>query len=339
MPAASTVSPSSVSSSSRKGAPQFLVQLANEELAAQQIWANASDADEVASLLGESGALRKPGSKDAHTLGRKATMRAALAQAGDDDAAAALVDQLVNCSSEADMAMLLCDANSGTQLRALGDALEKSSLSDETRLLLERALDQHLQKPDWAVSFFAAVEFRSLAGMATADVAVLYDHAAGSSASLIGWFRELKKMKDRARKLKVMIHAMGEKLTEEGRAEEREHLSALIGTLKRMLMFLGIEQYCDAKAESMKIDGLDGDALLEIVLGMLEEDWFDEGSISEQYEEFQLKLAERIRYIRSLRSVLGLFPDPCFRDEDQRTNIMDIISECEDQLVVAELGG
>jgi type III secretion system TyeA family effector delivery regulator len=146
-------------------------------------------------------------------------------------------------------------------------------------------------------------------------------------------------MKDRARKLKVMIHAMGTRLTEEGRAQEREKLFALMGTLKRMLMFLGIEQYCENRAKSLDIDGLDGDMLLEIVLGMLEEDWFDEGLIAERYEEFQLNLAERIRYIRSLRSVLTLLPNACFRDEDQRTNLMDVIGECEDRLVVAELGG
>ncbi|MFL9988955.1 TyeA family type III secretion system gatekeeper subunit [Paraburkholderia sediminicola] len=339
MPGLSPSSSGPISSASGKGGPKFLTQLVNEEIAAQRIWATASDVDEVASLLGELGAIRKSGSKEAHALGRKAIVRAALAQAGADDGIADMVEGLAQCNSEADLQQLLGGADAATQLLALGDALEKSSLSDETRALLEQSLKEGLEQPGWAVNFFSAVEFRALAGMAMADISALYEHAAGGSPSLIEWFRQLRRMQDRKRKLKVMIHAMGAELTEVGRADERERLSAVLGTLKRMLVFLGIEQYCETVAERTDIDGLDGDTLLDIILGMLEEDWLYEELISDRYQEFQLNLAQCIRYIRALRSVLALLPELCFRDDEQRANVTESINTCEDQLVQTELRG
>ncbi|RQS44924.1 TyeA family type III secretion system gatekeeper subunit [Burkholderia sp. Bp8986] len=317
--------------------PEFLVQLADEEIAAQQLWAATAAVDEVASLLGELSVVRKSALKEKQAQGRKALVRAALAGTSGETEVVELAVRLSRCASELDLELLLSGMDMAGQLQALSLALDKGAQSDQTDALLEQAFERCLQQPSWAISFFSAMEFGSLAGIAAADVAALYDHAASGCPSLIEWFRKLKGIKDRSRKLKVMIHAMAAELTELRGSDERERLLDLVCSLKRLLAFLGIEEYCENVSRRAKISNMNGDALLEVVLEILEEEWFYEELVLGRYEDVGMTSLERLRYVRSLRSVMSLLPDICFRDNDQRANIMDVINSCEDRLVVAEL--
>ncbi|MFW8695695.1 hypothetical protein ACOI9Y_34530, partial [Mesorhizobium japonicum] len=93
----------------------------------------------------------------------------------------------------------------------------------------------------------------------------LYQRATSRRPRLLQWFEEFRKLQDRQRKLKALIRTLAFELSAEGPATGSQ-LGAVISDLKRILLFLGMEDHCHRAARTLDIDGVDGDAVVQTLL-------------------------------------------------------------------------
>jgi type III secretion system TyeA family effector delivery regulator len=195
------------------------------------------------------------------------------------------------------------------------------------RSRLEKELDELLESgSDWALAMLSWIEFGSISRDMGAQMKALYQRSSLVREGLAKFFEEMMQIADRRRKIKVLIRALGAELSGmEDALPEGARLAATVLDLKRLFIFLGCEEHCAVIASAMRSGIVDGEAILRLLIRMIDQCWLYPDWIQEEAVKFALDSADIFQLARQFLGMAKILPEPCFRDEDQRRQIIEAL--------------
>ncbi len=221
--------------------------------------------------------------------------------------------------------------DAGEMALVLAACLRGGKLDEKARRRLEDALSAVMESEEWVLLLFNRLEFGATGRSGLAELRHLYRRASMQRPRLAQWFQELRGLGNRKRKLKTLIRALAFELSAEGLAVGAQ-LAAVIGDLKRILHFFGMEDHCDRLAGTLDIAGMDGNALLGLLIDAVQESWLDKSWIEDRASKLVDDDAHQYPLVQGLKEIVKLLPDDCFNDEDQQETLLDAFSGCLDML-------
>ncbi|MBY4897874.1 TyeA family type III secretion system gatekeeper subunit [Cupriavidus sp. AU9028] len=202
------------------------------------------------------------------------------------------------------------------------------------RSRLEAALDQWLEgEEDWRLEMLGWLEFgNGLRGELRAQLKTLYQNCSAIEQGLASFFAGLLGIGERRRKIKVLIRALGAELggSEDERAEGT-HLAAVVRDLKRLLIFLGFEEQCGRIAHGLGPPEVDGDLVLRFLLELIDQSWLYADWLEQGVDGLELGQERGYRLMRELAKLCKLLPEPCYRDEDHRQQVLTVLQAYNDR--------
>ncbi|CAG9185916.1 TyeA family type III secretion system gatekeeper subunit [Cupriavidus pampae] len=195
------------------------------------------------------------------------------------------------------------------------------------RMRLDRELDRILSDgSDWDFGLLGWLEFGTIDQNYTTQMKALYQRAMTSTGELAKFFDRLRKVPHRRKKIGILIEALGAELSGlENDPPEGAHLAAVIKDLRRLLVFLGFDEACGAIVMHCDTPGLTDDFILHLVIRMIDQFSIYDEWIENQLTEVELTKERKITLLHELIRLFKMFPDTCFRDPDQRKQIVDAI--------------
>ncbi len=254
----------------------------------------------------------------------------------------AQLDELNKRASEMDEASDILEAmregglDAGEMALLLASLLARENLGSARRKRLENALSAVTDDDEWTLQLFSRLEFGSVGKSRFLELKQLYQRATSRRTRLMQWFEEFRQLHDRKRKLKTLIRTLAFELSAEGPTTEIQ-LGAVITDLKRIMMFLGMEDHCHRVAHALGIDGLDGDAIVTTLLEIIQQSWMHVDWLEQQISRQVPDVTLQYTYAHQMGELVKLMTDDCFEDDEQRKMISDAFSEYKERL--SEGGG
>ncbi|WP_414926188.1 TyeA family type III secretion system gatekeeper subunit [Pseudomonas zeae] len=208
----------------------------------------------------------------------------------------------------------------------LASLLDDEHLSSPRREQLEKALGRVTAQDDWALRLFGRLELGPASKSNFLQLKQLYQRATSQRPRLLQWFEEFRQLADRQRKLKALIRTLAFELSAQGPATGSQ-LGAVISDLKRIMLFLGMEDHCHRAARTLDIDDLDGDALVQNLLEIVQQPWMQAEWVREHTQQQVANNDRRYAYVQQMLELVKLMTDECFEDAEQRKAITDAFGE------------
>ncbi|MEX3956745.1 type III secretion system gatekeeper subunit SctW [Trinickia sp. EG282A] len=221
--------------------------------------------------------------------------------------------------------------DAGEMALVLAACLGGGKLDEKARRRLEDALSTVMESEEWVLLLFNHLEFGAAGRAGLTELRELYRRASAQRPRLAQWFEQLRGLADRKRKLKTLIRALAFELSAEGPATGAQ-LAAVIGDLKRILQFLGMEDHCERLARSLHSADVDGDTVLGLLIDAVQEVWLDKSWIADRTGALINDETQQYVLVQRLNEVAKLLPDDCFNDGDQRDTMLEAFSGCLDML-------
>lgn len=108
---------------------------------------------------------------------------------------------------------------------------------------------------------------------ASAQLKQLYHCAADKESSLVKWFHKFRTMQDRDEKIQILIRTLAFELSAQRPDLRDPHLEAVVMDLKRIILFLGLSDYCHKLAKDLALPHIEGDAVLLELLTTIDQPW------------------------------------------------------------------
>ena len=201
----------------------------------------------------------------------------------------------------------------------------RSASGSARRRYFDDMLDAQLADDDWQLNLLSWIEFGGGASVALPELKLLYQSAMQPDQPLAAWFKELRGLADRRRKLRALIRALGFSLSADGEVLEGEHLAAVVTDLKRLLIFFGMEEQCAQLAACMPMPRPQADDVFAMLLEMIDESWIYEGWLQERFRTLRVNVKISPRFAYRLRRLVQALPEPCFREDEQREQIVEAL--------------
>jgi type III secretion system TyeA family effector delivery regulator len=195
------------------------------------------------------------------------------------------------------------------------------------RSRLEQELDGLLAAgSDWELTMLGWIEFGPMNRELAAQMKSLYQRSSLVREGLAKFFDQLLGVGERRRKIKVLIRALGAELAGlDDDPPEGARLADTVRDLKRLLMFLGCEEHCARIAASMRSAPVDADAVLRILIRMIDQFWLYPEWIENEARALSLDEDDVFRLARRFLGLTKLLAEPCFRDQDQRKQVVEAL--------------
>lgn len=207
-------------------------------------------------------------------------------------------------------------------LGVVAQILAEKSQSKKRRTLNDK-LAELMAQEGWEISLFGLLELGHVDKGALAQINRLFQKAMDEDdVSLSEWFQRIMDWPDRRQRVKVLLRMMAFELSACVAGSQQQRLAAVLVRLRRLLLFLGLEQQCQ-RVES--ICQMEPGTLMPLLIDMTNESWLFDGWLAPRLA--QRATSQRL-YNRLLQHLDALFlqmPDACFNDEDQREQILTVL--------------
>lgn len=211
----------------------------------------------------------------------------------------------------------------GQQLLGVAALLLAERPNSKRRKALSDKLAELMNEQGWEISLFGMLELGRVDKGALAQINRLFQQAMDEEvASLAEWFQRIMDWPERRQRLRTLLHMMTFELSACVVGSQQQRLAGVLVRLRRLLLFLGLEQEC-LRIES--VCHMTSGTLLPLLIEMTNESWLF-------YEWLVPRLAQRTtssrlhnRLLQHLDALFSLMPSPCFDDEDQRENILTVL--------------
>lgn len=221
--------------------------------------------------------------------------------------------------------------DAGEAALLLASLLADEHLPGPRRELLEKALGRVTAEDDWTLKLFGRLELGPASKSSFQQLKQLYQRATSRRPRLVQWFEEFRQLGDRQRKLKALIRTLAFELSVAGPATGSQ-LGAVISDLKRIMLFLGMEDHCQRAARMLNITGLDGDALIQTLLEIIQQPWMQADWIAIHTQQQVPDSARHYAYVQQMLELVKLMTDECFEDAEQRNAIIDVLGKYRETL-------
>lgn len=220
------------------------------------------------------------------------------------------------------------------ELHPAAMALVLAAMAEQHRPGRRRArLEERLAKQlgsgrDWELSMLGWLEFGAMQPELMTQLKNLYQRADMVQQGLAAFFAELSGVGDRRRKVKVLIRALGAELAGlDDDPPEGVRLAAVVRDLKRLLIFLGCEEQCGRIAIGLGQPIVEPDAVLGLLIRMIDQGWLYADWLQAACEAIPLEPWRAFKLARDINRMAKLLPDPCFRDDDHRDQVLSALAE------------
>lgn len=211
----------------------------------------------------------------------------------------------------------------GQQLLGVASSLLAEKPNSKRRRVLSDKLAELMSEQGWEISLFGMMELGLVNKGALAQINRLFQQAMDEEvASLAEWFQRIMDWPDRRQRLKTLLRMMAFELSACVVGSQQQRLAGVLVRLRRLLLFLGLEQECLRIESACKMTS---GTLLPLIIEITNESWLF-------YEWLVPRLAQRTtssrlynRLLQHLDALFSLMPAPCFEDEDQRENILTVL--------------
>ncbi|HFS5793853.1 TPA: TyeA family type III secretion system gatekeeper subunit [Citrobacter werkmanii] len=219
-------------------------------------------------------------------------------------------------------------------------AAEASRLApgSKRRKQLSAQLDELLAgQEEWALMMFAELELGLVSAEAMQSLQRVIrqyrqqgqEEKENSPEGVWQWFNTIKKWSDRARRIRVLIHTFAYELSTGQQDRVSPRLIATLLDLKKLLVFLGIE---DTARRIAKTIGLTEDEVLSEILLLIEQRWMYSEWLANRIHQLDIKKNKQVLYLIRMNEVIKFLPEVCFLDIQQRNQLSDAIEEYVNQL-------
>lgn len=246
-------------------------------------------------------------------------MAASLAELGDADAIMAQIESM--------------GMDNGNVMMLLAGVISSAGMSDAVREKLRKKLQELLGEEGAELALIASMEGLPLDQSGLSSLKNLYQRAARGDAGLAKWFSLLKDMPERRKRIRVLLRALSSSLHDDNTGSDMVKLISVIDDLRRLLIFLSIEEHCKALGRACHIEE---QGVLTVTLDLVEQSWVYNEWLEDKLNELSVPADKRINFMRLWRELLVQLPDKCFRDPEQQEHITDAMMSlldlwCEDE--------
>lgn len=206
---------------------------------------------------------------------------------------------------------------------------------NKRRKRLSSQLDELLAgQEDWALMMFADLELGSVNSEAMQSMQrIVRQHKKqdqeDNPEGVWEWFNTIKEWSDRVRRIRVLIHTFAYELSAGQHAVVGPRLIATLLDLKKLLVFLGIQD--TARGVANVIGCSEDDALSEILL-LIEQRWMYPEWLANRINQLNIHENRRVLYLIRMNEIIKFLPEICFLDIQQRTQLSEAIEEYINQL-------
>jgi len=201
--------------------------------------------------------------------------------------------------------------------------------------LAERLGNMLADNPDWALEMFGELELGSLTPETMQPLRQImqrFKRPRGEGESeneLWQWFEEIEAWPERQSRIRVLLRTLALELSQCTDQSQQDRLAETILDLKKLLIFLGVEERCLILATTYLIDST---LLMKGVLKTIEQIWINETWFVQQLNLLSLPAERQLPFLRQLIELIRYLPDPCFIDEEQHAQIIQAVTHLYDHL-------
>ncbi|ASX26292.1 SepL/TyeA/HrpJ family type III secretion system protein [Candidatus Williamhamiltonella defendens] len=228
-----------------------------------------------------------------------------------------------NSSHHANSDLLLAQ-----QILQTGFLLTQQGHNPLRRRQLSKQLADLMEQEGWEISLFGLLEFNEMPTENFSRLRRLFQQVIDDEEySVINFFEKIKEWADRKRRIRVLLRAMAFELNSQPAPEKGRRLKIMIDRLKRLLLFLSLDERCEVMASCY---GLEGDVLLSQILEITAQSWVFKDWLEERLDDaFNLENLQKRELIFDLTRLFKIMPDGCFTDDDHREQILEAFSSFE----------
>lgn len=203
-------------------------------------------------------------------------------------------------------------------------------LGSKRRKRLSSQLDELLaEQEDWALLMFADLELGSVNqnAMQAMQQIVRQHHKPDQEDNPEGlwqWFNRIKDWTDRSRRIRVLLHTFAFELSSAQSKEVTARLVTTLMDLKKLLVFLGLE---DSARRLANVALISQDEALSEVLLLIEQRWMYTEWLVNRLQQLKIQESKQVLYLIRLNEIVKFLPDICFLDAQQRKQLSETIDE------------
>lgn len=211
----------------------------------------------------------------------------------------------------------------GQQVLGVAVLLLAEKTDRKRRKMLSDKLAELMSREGWEISLFGMLEPGLVSKSTLAQINRLFRQAMDEEVvSLAEWFQRIMDWPDRRQRVKVLLRMMVFELSACFSGPQQQRLAAVLVSLRRVLLFLGLEQECQ-RIES--VCGMVSGTLLPLLIGMINESWLFDEWLAPRLAQCTESVRLYNRLLQHLDVLFSLMPGPCFNDEDQREQIIGVL--------------
>ncbi|MBF0035735.1 TyeA family type III secretion system gatekeeper subunit [Citrobacter freundii] len=222
-------------------------------------------------------------------------------------------------------AISFCDA-----ALLLSACVARQGVGSKRRKALSGLLDQLLGlEQDWSLTLFAALdpgtlEPHALAGMRQIIRRHHQPQHQESTEGLWHWFNLMRDWPDRRQRVRILLRTFSWELSSGISEIPVERLIPTLMNLKKLLLFLGMEEYARMLA---RLTAIDEETMLAEIIKVIELRWGYPDWFIERLKHLQVPPERAVLFLLRLRDILRRLPDICFLDEPQRKQLLETIEQ------------
>lgn len=245
------------------------------------------------------------------------------------DSANTLLQQ--NIPPDLDIALLVSKLqqgglSAGQQILLLATLLANCKDNPLRRRSLSQLLGPLLESEGWEVELFGLLELGSAGSRSLGALKQLFQQSIHQSGvSVAEWFARVSRWPQRQQRVRVLMRAVAFDLASQPPPKQGERLAATLDQLRRLLMFLGLEDHCCRMGSAC---GVAGDTILSEVLAVVGQPWLFNSWLAPRVAIITGPDANLQRgFIRRFYELVKLMPVECFNDEEQQAQILAVLLE------------
>lgn len=211
----------------------------------------------------------------------------------------------------------------GQQLLGVAALLLAEKPNSKRRKALSDKLAELMSEQGWEISLFGMLELGQVSKGALAQINRLFQQAMDEEvASLAEWFQRIMDWPDRRQRLRVLLRMMAFELSACVVGSQQQRLAGVLVRLRRLLLFLGLEQECLRTESACEMAS---GTLLPLLIEMTNESWLFDEWLAPRLAQRAASARLYNRLLQHLDAQFSLMPDTCFNDEDQRDQILTVL--------------
>lgn len=214
----------------------------------------------------------------------------------------------------------------GQQILLLAAMMAYSKNNPLRRRSLSQLLEPLLEEGGWEIELFGLLELGSKESQGLAAIKQLFAQSIEQNElSVAEWFTQISRWPQRQQRVRILMRAVAFDLASQPPPRHGKRLAATLYQLRRLLMFLGLEDHCNHMGRAC---GVAGDMILHEVLAVVGQPWLFSGWLQPRIEVITgLDINTRRRFIRRFYELFNLMPVDCFNDQEQQQQILAVLLE------------